>query len=191
MNYRGERIPLAQYHGVPKGWYRHQIVALHTTMHGTYPVGDFELGPWGAPSWMPERYEWLLYKTSVSRLAKGVRAGDAACVEIAIRYIELRYIGSNSGYLRARLACALKSAALSSSQKARLQQHFLHLTFRREYSEFPVYRKLWARFVTPDILGRLTAHFEHSGNDSDRQWLSQLAAACANNVENARGRPMS
>lgn len=175
MQYRGQKVASRAYHGVPKGWHSDQIVVQHKALLGFYAIGDFTLsGSWDGPAWLPERYQWALYTETLRRVADGVYAGDDACVELAIRYIELRYIGSYSGFLRERLARALKIASMSDEQKARLNRHFLCLVFRREYGEFRMYRRLWARTITSAVLGELTAHFQHAGNERDQEWLAQL-----------------
>ena len=109
-----------------------------------------------APSWLPDRYEWLQYRQALYRVADGTRANDPACIELAVRYIELRHIGSYSGYIRARLARALKHAELSEGHRARLHSHFRNLFLRREWSgEFTEYFRLWRRIIRDEELTQL------------------------------------
>lgn len=136
-------IPLEIYHGVPKGWSRSELVATHKSLGGTFPIAAVEATEPGAPSWMPERYNWLQYRETLRGIAKGIKAGESACVELAIRYIELNYIGSYSGFLRARFARLLKSRSLSETQASRLNKHFEFLIQNKQcLREFKEYNKL-------------------------------------------------
>jgi hypothetical protein len=154
--HRGRAIPLEVYHGVPKGWYAQQIVAEHAQLGGTFDLNCPEATEPGAPSWMPERHAWLQYRQALYRLADGILAQDAACVELAIRYIELRYIGSYSGFVRSLLSRRLKHASLSKEQKTRLHRHFAGLVKDDERTEeFRDYVKLWRQIVTDEELETL------------------------------------
>lgn len=157
--HHGEEIPIEIYHGVPKGWAAREIVAAHAGMRGTFSIEGPEATEPGAPSWMPERYEWLQYRATLYRVADGVRAGDTACVELAIRYIELGYIGSYSGYIRAKLARRLVAAAIDERQKVRLNDHFFRLVTSRNYSEeFSQYVRLWKNILTDGMLAKLRSY---------------------------------
>lgn len=150
-NYHGKQIPLETYHGVPKGWYADEIVAEHKFLGGTFNLGGPVATEPGAPSWMPERFQWLQYREMLYRLRNGIRAGDLACVELAIRYIELRHIGSYSGYVRSKLCRCLKHASLSHGHKSRLHSHFLKLVEDGERTqEFCDYLKLWKKFISEE-----------------------------------------
>jgi hypothetical protein len=171
--HRGKPIPLEVYHGVPKGWYARDIVAEHGRMRGTHSLEGPPATEPGAPSWMPQRYEWLQYRETLYRVADGVRAGDAACVELAVRYIELRHIGSYSGFVRALLARRLKHAALTDRQRLRLHEHFASLVLDGERTEeFREYLALWRRFITPRQLGGLVAQLRGLADGQARvAWL--------------------
>ena len=107
------------------------------------------------------------------RVADGVRAQDKACVEIAIRYIEMRYIGSYSGYIRARLSRGLKNVPLSSEQQQRLKDHFVALLKSGEHTiDFREYFKLWRRILTEEEKIALLDEFG-DGKPSTRLWLVQ------------------
>jgi hypothetical protein len=174
--HRGKEIPLDIYHGMPAGWRADEIIALHKQMRGTFPIWDFEIGHWGAPSWMTQRYEWLRYKETLNRISAGIRAGDEVCADLGIRYIELRYIGSYSGYLREKLARALRSVPLTRDQEARLNNHFLSLILAKDYTlEFKEYRKLWGQIISPDVLAKLVAHArKQTGSDTPPPWLAGI-----------------
>lgn len=149
--HQGKSIPLEVYHGVPKGWYAGDLVAEHAKLGGTFKIGGAEATEPGAPSWMPERNSWLQYRMTLRRIAEGVRAHDPACIELAVRYIELRYIGSYSGFIRALLSRRLKHVDLSSHHKERLHRHFCHLVTSRDLTcEFKDYLRLWRLIMTPD-----------------------------------------
>lgn len=139
-------IPLEIYHGVPKGWSRSELVTLHKALGGIFPIADLEATEPGAPSWMPDRYNWLQYREALRGIAKGIKSGEAACIELAIRYIELNYFGSYSGFLRARFARLLKPHNLSKSQMSRLKNHFENLIKNKQcFEEFKEYNKLLKR----------------------------------------------
>jgi len=149
-------VTLETYHGVPRGWSKAELLAAHRTLRGSFPIEDPEATEPGAPAWLPDRRNWLQYRATLYRIAEGVRANDAACIELAVRYIELRYIGSYSGFIRARLARGLKNAALTDQQKERLNRVFLCMVERRDYTEeFNEYVKLWRRIVSEKALKTL------------------------------------
>ena len=134
---------LERYHAVPQGWQAEEIVAFHRQMRGTYPIAEIEIGTWHAPAWMTERHAWLKYCAVLRKVADGVRAGDSACTEIAVNYILLHHIGSYSGYLRSRLARALRHADIPPRKKVELVSHFDHLAAAHAYTfEWREYRKL-------------------------------------------------
>ena len=143
MRKKSGNTPLEIYHGVPKGWYEDEIIATYRQLGGTaWPDREPPTEP-GAPSWLPERYHWLAYRAAIRIIAELTRAGDGAAAELAIRYIELNYFGSYSGYLRSHLARALKYVALSHEQQQRLLQHFTELIRSQNcFSEFHDFRKL-------------------------------------------------
>lgn len=143
MNIRSCSIPLEIYHGVPKGWSKDDILAALELLNGQYKIDIPEATEPGAPNWLPERYHWLQYRATLHEVANGIRAGDAACTELGVRYIELDYIGSYSGFIKERLARALKSTALSEEQIDRLQCHFQLLVDKNQcLQEYGEYKKL-------------------------------------------------
>jgi|GEM_PF-1605025 len=179
--HRGVNIPLEVYHGVPKGWKADEIFGAHALMRGTYPISDFEICRGGAPAWMTQRYEWQRYRETLYRVSDGIRAGDDACCEIAIRYIELAYIGSYSGFLRTKLARALKHADLDAKQKSRLNEHFLKRVLARDYTEeFREYWKLWSLIVTEKILNQVVSHFDDLSEVEKPAWLPKFIASYKN-----------
>uniref|UniRef100_UPI003752542A hypothetical protein n=1 Tax=Armatimonas sp. TaxID=1872638 RepID=UPI003752542A len=107
------KVSLETYHGVPTGWSKTELIIAHRTLGGSFDIGSPSWLPDRSPSWLPDRKNWLQYRTTLYKIAEGVRAKDPACIELAVRYIELRYIGSYSGYLRTHLARGLKHASLS------------------------------------------------------------------------------
>ena len=140
--------PLEIYHGVPKGWSKAELIALHNMLGGTFAIEEEEATEPGAPSWLPDRYNWLQYRATLRRVAKGIKHEDPACIEIAIRYIELNYFGSYSGYLRARFAQLLKPQALSKTQQTRLKNHFDYLVKTKQcFPEFREYNRLRKQLI--------------------------------------------
>ncbi|HET6804971.1 MAG TPA: hypothetical protein VFH59_05940 [Frateuria sp.] len=177
--YDGRTIPWRVYHGVPAGWRAEDIVQEHARLGGCFPLRV--PAPIEVPSLhaVPEQDGWLHYRLTVHRLAEGVRASDPACIELAVRYIQLHYIGSYAGYLRARLARALKHAPLQESQRRVLHQHFAALSLRGEHThEFPEYLKLWRRIVRPEEREALAQAFRDlpDGERRATRWESLMDA---------------
>lgn len=181
----GNPIPLHIYHGVPKGWCAAEIVAEHERLCGQFDIRGPQATEPGAPSWLPERYEWLQYRATLYRIADGVRAGDAACTELAVRFIELRHIGSYSGFVRALLGRRLKHALLTEAQRNRLHAHFSTLVLNNDRSdEFSVYAKLWRLLITPAGLQALVKQLEQKPDGKARAtWLlGKLRLAPSSNL---------
>jgi hypothetical protein len=133
-------LTFAEYHSVPSKWSAIGIAAQHAALRGTFDLG-FSLEELGPPH--PRAHESMWY-----RISDGIRACDESCKELAVRFIEDRFISSYSGFARARMARALKSAALSADQKARLSRHFLALLEAGDRTEeFPEYLRLWSRIA--------------------------------------------
>jgi hypothetical protein len=136
-------IPLEQYHGVPDGWSKDELVTEHRRLGGNFSIEGEDATEPGAPAFLPDRYNWLQYRETLYRVCDGVRENDDACIELAIKYIELNYIGSYSGFIREKLARALKSVSLSFAHKQRLKIHFEDLIRKNEcFEEFGEYKKL-------------------------------------------------
>jgi hypothetical protein len=143
------KVSLDIYHGVPPGWSKAEMIRTHKALRGSFDITGPEATEPGAPDWLPDRQNWLQYRATLYRIADGVDADDAACVEMAVRYIELRYIGSYSGYLRARLARALSRATLDAGQVERLVRVFRTMVHTGDYTyEFAAYLKLWRRIAS-------------------------------------------
>lgn len=135
--------PLSVYHGVPEGWAKEKIIRKYISLGGTQNIEPDEAREPGAPSWLPDRYNWLQYRATLYKIADGLRVHDEACIEIAVQYIELNYFGSYSGFIRERFARLLKSKPLTLNQASRLRCHFMKLKKRREiFQEFKEYKKL-------------------------------------------------
>ena len=148
MHRDSNSIPLEIYHGVPKGWTKREILDRHRELEGKFSIDSEDAIEPGAPSFLPDRYNWLQYRQTLYRVCEGVRESDPACVELAIQYIELNYIGSYSGFIREKLARALKSIVLSNVHVSRLKTHFQRLIDRKEcFEEFSEYKKLLKKFI--------------------------------------------
>lgn len=169
--HRGQPIPLEIYHGVPAGWYAEEVLVTHRALGGRFDLAGPTATEPGAPHWLPERHPWLQYRAILYRVADGVRAGDGACIELAVRYIELRYIGSYSGFIRERLARALKGADLSPTQAARLDRHFRKLLTERERTvEFREFFRLWRSISSEAERAAIVAEFG-ARSDAAHAWL--------------------
>ena len=160
---------------MPAGWYAGDILAEYARLGGTYDLRGPDATEPGAPGWLPERYEWLQYRLMLYRIADGVRADDPACVELAVRYILLRYIGSYSGHARSLLSRRLKHATLTPMQKERLRRHFLGLVIKGERShEFGAYLKLWRTIETRQSLEGLIRDLESTPEGKPKAgWLAE------------------
>jgi len=98
---------------------------------------------------------------------------DPACIELAIRYIELRYIGSYSGFVRSLLSRHLKHASLTPQQRERLHHHFRDLLLSGERSiEFNDYFKLWRLIITEEQKRELLKQIEAKGEEAVN-WVSK------------------
>ena len=136
--------PLSEYHGVPKGWFQSDILKRYIDLGGRSSIEPDVAAEPGAPSYLPDRYNWLQYRATLYEIAGGVKRRDKAFVELAIQYIELDYFGSYSGFIRERFARLLKSADLSLDQADRLMRHFESFANSKHYlKEFREYKKLW------------------------------------------------
>jgi hypothetical protein len=181
--YHGKPIPLETYHGVPRGWHAEEIVREHRKLGGTSSLSGPEATEPGAPSWFPDRNAWLQYREMLYRLGDLAEAGDAACVELVVRYIELHHIGSYSGYVRAKLARRLKKAPLTENQKDRLHSHFRGMVLREDRTlEFEAYLRLWRTIITESRMEKLLRDLRSMQNGEARaEWLEKrLRARCSN-----------
>ncbi|MFZ0789149.1 MAG: hypothetical protein WAM94_05950 [Chromatiaceae bacterium] len=74
----------------------------------------------------------------------GVRLSDKACVELAIDYIDDNLMDSTTGYIRERMARALRHAQLTEHQKKQLASTFLkQLEQPSLHKEFKEYSRLF------------------------------------------------
>lgn len=133
MNYGGKHdLTFEEYHSVPARWSAEGIEQQRRALGGTY-----DLGCSGNP-----RSMWY-------KLSDGIRAGDAACIELSVRFIENRFISSYSGFARSRMARALKRANLSHHQRTRLSSHFLELLEKGDRTqEFSDYLRVWPGVIS-------------------------------------------
>ena len=169
------KVTLETYHGVPHGWSEAELVAAHRHLGGAFPINGPRATEPGAPTWLFDRANWLQYRRALYRIVDGVRAHDAACIELAIRFIELRYIGSYSGFVRARMANTLKHEVLSSDQKKRLNRVFMSIVHNKDYTEeFNSYAKLWRRIAQPDALMLLRSLTAQQSPNLRWKWLRQF-----------------
>jgi hypothetical protein len=179
--YHGHPIPLNIYHGVPKGWYAPQIIAEHERLGGQFNLRGPEATEPGTPAWLPERGDWLQYRATLYRVADGILADDAACVELAVRFIVLRHIGSYSGFVRALLSRRLKHVSLIEDQRERLHAHFSDLVLNEDRTEeFRDYVRLWRRIISSVQLQHLVAQLEQQpGGEARAAWLlSKMRPNC-------------
>ena len=134
---------LENYHGVPEGWSKKEILGEYANLDGQFSIDGPDATEPGAPAFLPDRFSWLQYRETLRRIGDGVRENDHGCIELAIRYIELNYFGSYSGYICARLARTLKNKEISTSQKNRLREsHRRRIDSKECFEEFSEIKKL-------------------------------------------------
>lgn len=129
-----------EYHAIPEGWDVVSILSEHKRLAGTYDVRPVKI----PEHWSP----WFKYRQTLYNIADGVLENDPACVELALRFIELHFIGSYSGYIRSLLARRLKHAILAEVQRQRLSKHFMNMVrTRNRCYEFDDYLGLWRAII--------------------------------------------
>jgi hypothetical protein len=150
-------LTFEEYHSVPQGWQPPAVIETHRALGGTFDVASSPRAAIDSRGRSDYRALWY-------NIADGIRAGDAACAEIAIRFIEEHLIVSYSGFARARLARALKGAKLSAPQKKRLSAHFLLLLEKGDKcEEFSEYLRLWPGVIDEADRERARAAFAKLG----------------------------
>jgi hypothetical protein len=171
--HRGVKIPLAIYHGIPLGWRSYEILEQHAQLCPAHELILPDVTEPGSPPWLPDRKEWLQYRAALYEVARGVAAGDPACIELAICFIELRYLGSYSGFIREKLARRLANARLTDTQKTRLHRHFENLVLEQERTqEFRAYAKVWGRIITSAQRTEVLAKLKAEHGEEAAAWLA-------------------
>ena len=170
--HQGIDIPLEIYHGIPSGWSASDLVAEHARLGGVHDISVGRIaGP--RPDWLPQRSEWLRYRETLYRIADGVSHGDLACIELAVRFIELRYIGSYSGFIREKLARRLRWAEINPDQRLRLHRHLRMLVLRGERTqEFRDYIKLWRVLITGEEREEVLLSVREQRGNEAAEWLA-------------------
>ena len=70
------------------------------------------------------------------------------CIEIGIRYLELNYFGSYSGYLKSRILRALRKIELSTQHISRIRKNVQKLENENKYFyEYSDYKKLLSTII--------------------------------------------
>ena len=121
-------------------WSLESVQAEYRELARRFAVADgFELAP---RTYSNSHGTWI--DSIMESVADGVRLGDGPSVELAVRYIEDDTWDSRSGYIRERMARALRHVALSDAQQARLARNFVdRLYYRRVRQEFREYIRLF------------------------------------------------
>lgn len=143
-----QQFSYEEYHNSPKGWDLYSILAEYKQLGGERVI-------YPNPARI-SRSPWSDYQEAISNIADGIRAGDPACVELGVRFIEAQVYVSGSGYMRTCIARRLKRASLSEEQKQRLSAHFLGLLQNAvALHEYEPYLKLWRIIITSAHLERV------------------------------------
>lgn len=107
----------------------------------------------------------------------GVQLGDAACIELAVCYLEADGMASGSGYRRARMARALCHAALAPEQCRRLRTLFLEqLRHGRMHQEYREYIRLFRHIGVAPHRGEIAALGGPGAADYVRRAVERLLA---------------
>lgn len=174
-------LSFEEYHTVPPAWTPSAVVDRHRKLDGTFDISV-------TPRVAIDQHGRSDYRAIWYNIADGIRAGDLACVELAVSFIEDRFIVSYSGYARVRLARALAHASLSALQKERLSSHFLKLLEASEKcDEFSEYVKLWPRVITSEDRLRVietVSNKEPVSQEFRQQLLSKLSENISPTVPN-------
>jgi hypothetical protein len=162
------RLTFDEYHQIPERWTADAIFARHLELGGTFPIATAPrsvTGVWG---------------TSVRRLWYNI-ANDAACVELAVQFIEEHAIVSYSGFTRTKLARNLRHATITSPQKQRLSAQFLKLLETgNKCEEFATYLKLWPKVLVAKHAARVRELA--SGSDVVPAFRDRLLALLMSNA---------
>jgi len=165
------------YRAIPQGWDEESLVAEHCRLNGTGGI---------RPGLSAGSDPWHRYRQTMYYIAYRVSTGDLASIELAVRFIELHYIGSYAGYIRALLARRLKHARLSREQRARLALHFHGLLAADERChEFSVYIGLWRRIIAPAEILAVKALVDDSAPE-DREFGEQLLRKLGHGTRSGR-----
>jgi len=182
-------LSFEEYHSVPGEWEPLAVIAAHRDLGGTFDIASTPRQAVGSSGKSDYRALWY-------NVADGIRAGDAACIEIAIRFVEARIIVSYSGFARTRIARALKGVPLSEPQRRRLSSHFLKLLEAGDKcDEFREYLKLWPMVINADDR-RKALGVALKLEASQSRFRKKLEDALSSNQSlqsgpAARGRPLS
>ena len=149
MKYGGKhQRSFEEYHAIPDGWDVSSIGKAYASLRG-----KFDILPVHVPD---DRDPWFKYRQTLYNISDGVRSNDTAYVELAVRFIELHFIGSYAGYIRSLLARRLKHTTLTDEQKVRLSSHFIGLLRRGDRcDEFIDYLGLWRAIAAPNDIDRV------------------------------------
>lgn len=106
----------------------------------------------------------------------GVQLGDKACIQISIEYIAAHDMRSTTGYIRERMARALRSVELTKVQKVMLAKVFLsQLESGKLYKEFREYSRLFKK-IGVEPYRREIEKFENSNKHYIKRAASKLLA---------------
>ena len=142
----------------PPGWTKAEMLIAHRNMRGEFSIDIGMNYRCASVPMSDECRRWHEYHETLQRVVDGARANDAACVELAVRYIEQRHIVSGSGYNRTRLVQSLKNADLLDQQKEHLNRHFISIVEHRDFTKgFRYDLRLWVRIASPTSINMLSA----------------------------------
>ncbi len=101
----------------------------------------------------------------------GVQLGDKACVQISIEYIQDNDMRSTTGYIRERMARALRNCELSNKQKSQLADTFIkQLESKRIYKEFREYCRLFKKIGVEPYKKEIEKY-----TNSNKQYIKRAA----------------
>ncbi len=109
---------------------------------------------------------------------KKLKAGDAAGLETAIRFLEADPYFFRSGYIKAWLIRGIKPSMLTPAYRKRLQQVVLSLIDRRDDRDFRAFCKLACKVDAPELREQLTQRLTHNDPNVRRRarWVLEALA---------------
>ena len=120
-----------------------------------------------SPKWAKNRAEWekaaqdfhaavaAAYPPGLFEALDSLRAGDATRIDLLLDFLAADPMLFRSGYVKARIARALKSALLTPRQKQQVEGIVLNLIDRRASQEFRDYCRLAFRIDTVELRAAL------------------------------------
>lgn len=130
-------------------------------------AGGFELNPRTYTN--KGGFTWIY--NIMDAVTDGVQLGDNACIQLSIDYIKDNVMGSTTGYIRERMARALRHVELSENQKKQLARVFLQqLEHQNLHKEFKEYSRLFKKIGVEQYRNEIEKY-----TSSKKQYIQRAA----------------